>query len=154
MERRCKCSRSVSVFVWDSCKFEETEAGQIGFPSPHFNSLRQRKDIHQAVGRGHLPPAHKCTDIAIKLTLCQLFSHTFDGLPALHLLPRGYKRSGKQMRIKWWAMSFSHAELNVSLHDKISVQGALLHQMWRNYSHTITSQTLNLNIKHNFCSRE
>lgn len=45
--------------------------------------------IHQDPGRGHLPPAHKCTEQAIKLTLWQLFSHPFDGPVSAHLLQQG-----------------------------------------------------------------
>lgn len=41
---------------------------------------------------GRLAAAHKCMELAIKLTLCQLFSHMFDGPLAAHLLPQGYKR--------------------------------------------------------------
>lgn len=55
--------------------------------------------IHQDPGRGHLPPAHKCMEQAIKLTLWQLFSHPFDGPVSAHLLPQeGIKKSSSDVQ--------------------------------------------------------
>lgn len=57
------------------------------WPLPsHFHSCPLGAAIHQDPGRGHLPPAHKCMEQAIKLTLWQLFSHPFDGPVSAHLL--------------------------------------------------------------------
>lgn len=50
------------------------------WPLPsHFHRCPLVVAIYQDPGRGHLSPAHKCMEQAIKLTLWQLFSHPFDG---------------------------------------------------------------------------
>lgn len=65
----------------------------------HFHSCPLGTAIHQDPGRGHLPPAHKCMEQAIKLTLWQLFSHPFDGLVSAHLLRReGIKKSSSDVQ--------------------------------------------------------
>lgn len=67
------------------------------WPLPsHFHSCPLGAAIHQDPGRGHLPPAHKCMEQAIKLTLWQLFSHPFDGLVSAHLLRR---RRNKKVKL-------------------------------------------------------
>lgn len=66
------------------------------WPLPsHFHSCPLGLAIHQDPGRGHLPPAHKCMEQAIKLTLWQLFSHPFDGPVSAHLLQRGRNKKVK-----------------------------------------------------------
>lgn len=60
--------------------------------SSYSHSSQHGRPIHQDPGTGHLLPAHKCMKPAIKLTLWQLFSHTFDGPVAAHPLVRGYKK--------------------------------------------------------------
>ena len=80
------------------------------WPLPsHFHSCLLGAAIHQDPGRGHLPPAHKCMEQAIKLTLWQLFSHPFDGPVSAHLLKR---RRNKKVKLecaknyglgwRWW----------------------------------------------------
>lgn len=60
------------------------------WPLPsHFHRCPLGVAIYQDPGRGHLPPAHKCMEQAIKLTLWQLFSHPFDGPMSAHLLQQG-----------------------------------------------------------------
>lgn len=97
-----KCPNGV-LAVCVRLMFISGQWGRFPFTWPHFNSRRHRKAIHQAVGRGRLPAAHKCMEQAIKLTLCQLFSHTSDGPLAAHPLPQGYSRSQEQMCRRWWA---------------------------------------------------
>lgn len=66
------------------------------WPLPsHFHSCPLGVAIYQDPGRGHLPPAHKCMEQAIKLTLWQLFSHPFDGPVSAHLL-----RPGRNKKVK------------------------------------------------------
>lgn len=63
------------------------DSGSCAWPLPsHFHSCPLGATIHQDPGRGHLPPAHKCMEQAIKLTLWQLFSHPFDGPVSAHPL--------------------------------------------------------------------
>lgn len=58
-----------------------------GWPLPtHLQSRLLGSVIHQDLGRGRLPSAHKCMEQALKLTLWQLFSHPFDGPVSAHLL--------------------------------------------------------------------
>lgn len=78
------------------------QVGAAGTPAPrawplpsHFHSCPLGAAIHQDPGRGHLPPAHKCMEQAIKLTLWQLFSHPFDGPVSAHLLQRGRNKKVK-----------------------------------------------------------
>lgn len=70
------------------------------WPLPsHFHSCLLGAAIHQDPGRGHLPPAHKCMEQAIKLTLWQLFSHPFDGPVSAHpLQPKGIKKSSSDVQ--------------------------------------------------------
>lgn len=70
------------------------------WPLPsHFHSWALGVAIHQDLGRGHLLPAHKCMEQAIKLTLWQLFSHSFDGPMSAHLLPQeGIKKSSSDVQ--------------------------------------------------------
>lgn len=87
---------SVSEKISISGGSGETPAPRA-WPLPsHFHSCLLGVAIHQDPGRGHLPPAHKCMEQAIKLTLWQLFSHPFDGPVSAHLLQQ---RRNKKVKL-------------------------------------------------------
>lgn len=90
---------NITSLIYQNTNFEDVREFQFRFqvgrqdcgphawPLPsHFHSCPLGTTIHQDPGRGHLPPAHKCMEQAIKLTLWQLFSHPFDGPVSAHLL--------------------------------------------------------------------
>lgn len=102
---------NIASLIYQNTNFERVRkisisGGSGGTPAPrawplpsHFHSCPLGGAIHQDPGRGHLPPAHKCMEQAIKLTLWQLFSHPFDGPVSAHLLQReGIKKSSSDVQ--------------------------------------------------------
>lgn len=102
---------NIASLIYQNTNFEHVRkisisGGSGGTPAPrawplasHFHSCPLGTAIHQDSGRGHLPPAHKCMEQAIKLTLWQLFSHPFDGPVSAHLLRReGIKKSSSDVQ--------------------------------------------------------
>lgn len=102
---------NIASLIYQNTNFEHVRkisisGGSGGTPAPnawplpsHFHSCPLGAAIHQDPGRGHLPPAHKCMEQAIKLTLWQLFSHPFDGPVSAHPLRReGIKKSSSDVQ--------------------------------------------------------
>lgn len=71
------------------------------WPLPsHFHSCPLGVAIYQDPGRGHPPPAHRCMEQAIKLTLWRLFSLPSDTPPSSDAPPHPSAHLLQQGRIK------------------------------------------------------